>query len=416
MRVIREVERGELEELARITIEAFPGMKVTTREERQRMLERLERAMQEPVVHFFGALEDDQMVGVMRCYDFTMKLRGTRLLVGGLGGVAVDLRHKRERVAADMVRFYLDYYRRKEAALVALYPFRPDFYQRMGFGHGVKMNRYSFRPDALPAAGTKTRLEFLTVDDQAAMADCYDRFMERTNGLIKPPAYMLEGLFTDPANYIVGYWRGERLAGYAVFRFQPAAGNNWLVNDIELRPLIFDDPEALSALLSFFRTQADQVGRIIYETQDDAFHFLLGDPRNGSGNLLAGLWHETNTQGTGIMYRVIDVRRLFEQLTDHDFGGVTGRLQLTLTDTFLPKNAGTYLLAIENGQATLMETGAADIDVAMDISDFSSLAVGAISFSRLYTYGRATISDAAYVPMVNRMFHEEIPPWCLTTF
>jgi predicted acetyltransferase len=416
MRIIREVNNSELDEFARITVEAFPGMKIVSREERDRMIERLTRVIQEPIVHFFAAYEGEQMVGVMRLYDFTMKLRGTRTLVGGLGGVAVDLRHKKEHVAADMVRFYLDYYREKGAALVALYPFRPDFYRRMGFGYGVKMNRYSFRPDALPASGPKARLAFLTADDKEALAACYDRFLERTNGLIEFPPHVLDALFTDPANRIVGYWDGGQLCGYMVFRFQPVNDNNWLVNNIELRALIYDDPAALAALLSFLRSQADQVERIIYETQDDTFHYVPSDPRDGSGNLLAGLWHETNTQGAGIMYRVIDVPRLFEIWGDCDFGGVTCRLRLNLTDSFKPENAGRYLIAFERGRAALADAGTADVEVEMDISDFSSLAVGAIDFVRLYDYSRARISDAAHVSTVNRLFHTEMRPWCLTSF
>jgi predicted acetyltransferase len=416
MRDIREVQEDELEEFARITIEAFPGMKIVSREERDRMLERLAKVMKEPIVHFFGAFEADQVVGVMRCYDFTMKLRETRTLVGGLGGVAVDLRHKKERVAADMVRFYLDYYRNKGAALAALYPFRPDFYRRMGFGYGVKINRYSFRPDALPVAGPRARVEYLTADDKEALAACYDRFLERTNGLIELPPHVLDSLFTDPANRIVGFQEDGLLRSYAIFRFQPVSDNNWLANDIELRALIYDDPSALSALLSFLRAQADQVERIIYETQDDTFHYVPFDPRNGSGKLLAGLWHETNTQGAGIMYRVIDTPRLFAVLRDHDFGGVTCRLRLNLTDTFLPENAGSYLIAFEEGRPTPANSGAIDVEVALDISDFSSLAVGAIDFARLYEYGRATISDIAQVTTVNRLFHAEVRPWCMTSF
>lgn len=78
MRAIREVREDELNELARITIEAFPGMKVDSQEARDRMLDRLSKVMKEPTVHFFGVFEDDDMLGVMRCYDFTMKLHATR--------------------------------------------------------------------------------------------------------------------------------------------------------------------------------------------------------------------------------------------------------------------------------------------------------------------------------------------------
>lgn len=416
MRVIRKVREDELSELARITIEAFPGMKVESQEARDRMMERLVKVMKEPIVHFFGVYDDEEMVGVMRCYDFTMKLHGTRTLVGGLGGVAVDLRHKKEHVAADMVRYYLDFYRRKGAALTALYPFRPDFYRRMGFGYGVKMNRYSFHPGTLPDSGAGARAEYLTVTDRDDLAACYDRFLARTNGLIEMPPHVLDGLFTDPALHIVGYREAGDLRGYLIFRFEPAPGDNWLAYNVQLRTLIYDDSQALAALLGFLRKQADQVDRIIHETQDDCFHHILADPRDGSGKLLAGLWHQTNTQGTGIMYRVIDVARLFEVWGDRDFGGVTATIRLDLTDTFLPENSGSYRLVVNGGQARLEPGGAVDVVVGMDIADFSSLAVGAIDFGRLHAYGRATISDISFVPVVNRLFHAEISPWCLTSF
>lgn len=416
MRSIRDVREDELDELARITIEAFPGMKVDSQEARERMLERLAKVMKEPIVHFFAAYEDEQMVGVMRCYDFTMKLRNTRTLVGGVGGVAVDLRHKKEHVAADMIRFYLDFYREKGAALTALYPFRPDFYHRMGFGYGVKMNRYSFRPDVLPAGGTQGRVEYLSVDNKEEVAACYNRYLERTNGLIVLPPHVLNAMFADQSFRIVGYRENGRLRGYLIFRFEPVPGDNWLVNNLQLRMLIYDDPSALAALLGFLRKQSDQVDRIIYETQDDTFHYLLSDPRDGSGNLLAGLWHESNTQGLGIMYRTVDVSRLFTVLGDHDFGGVTCRLRLNLTDTFLPENGGSYPFSIKGGRAEPAAGGEADIEVGMDISDFSSLAVGAVDFRRLYAYGRATISDPGHVMTVDRLFHADIRPWCLTHF
>ncbi len=416
MRIIREVQENELDEFSRITVEAFPGMKIDTPEARRRMLERMATVMNEPSVHFSAVFDDGQMVGVMRCYDFTMKLHETRTLVGGLGGVAVDLRHKKEHVAADMVRFYLDLYRRKGAALTALYPFRPDFYRRMGFGYGVKMNRYSFRPDALPAGGAGMGVEYLSAADKIAMAACYDRYLARTNGLIEIPSHVLDALFYDPALHIVGYREDGELRGYLVFRFQPAPGDNWLSNNVQLRMLIHDDARALAALLDFLRKQADQVERIIYETQDENFHHILADPRDGSGGLLAGLWHQTNTQGTGIMYRVIDVARLFEVLRDHDFGGVTAVVRIDLTDTFLPENGGSYRLVVEAGRARLEPGETADVVVGMDISDFSSLAVGAIDFGRLHGYGRATISDEAFVPFIGRLFRAGAPPWCLTSF
>ena len=120
------------------------------------------------------------------------------------------------------------------------------------------------------------------------------------------------------------------------------------------------------------------------------------------------------------MYRVINTPRLFEVLADHrfgghDFGGQTITLGVTLTDTFLPENAGRYTLRVENGRAALAD-GPADVEIALNVSEFSSLVVGAIDFSRLYGYGLATISDPAAVPLVDRLFRAGQRPWCMTHF
>lgn len=416
MRTIREVHESELGEFMRITTEAFPGMKVVTPEEQDRLLERLKKVRQEPIVHFFAVWEDQQMVGVMRFYDFTMKLHQTRTLVGGIGGVAVDLRHKKEHVAAEIVHFFIDYYQEKGACLTALYPFRPDFYRQMGYGYGVKMNRYHFTAQALPAGGMKHNVDYLGMADKQAVHDCYDRFLDRTNGLIELPPHVLEGLFTDPALRIIGYKDNGRLRGYLIFRFEPLREDNFLLNDLVIRAMVYDDAEALGGLLAFLRSQADQVNRITYETQDEMFFHLLSDPRNGTGNLLAGLWHETNTQGMGIMYRVIDVARYFNVLKERDFGGVDCRLGIDLTDSFRPENAGRYTLQFTHGRASLVPEGEVDCAISLDVSAFSSLAVGAIDFVDLHAYGLAAISDPAYVPVVNRLFHAAKRPFCMTSF
>ncbi len=71
---------------------------------------------------------------------------------------------------------------------------------------------------------------------------------------------------------------------------------------------------------------------------------------------------------------------------------------------------------MDEGRARLVDGGAADVELSMDISDFSSLVVGAVEFGRLHAYSRATISEEAYVPLVNKLFRAGKPPWCLTHF
>lgn len=50
------------------------------------------------------------------------------------------------------IRFHPQTCRDEGLALSALYPFRPDFYGRMGYGYGTKKAEYQLRPEAFPRA------------------------------------------------------------------------------------------------------------------------------------------------------------------------------------------------------------------------------------------------------------------------
>ncbi|HOU41211.1 MAG TPA: sterol carrier protein domain-containing protein, partial [Promineifilum sp.] len=88
---------------------------------------------------------------------------------------------------------------------------------------------------------------------------------------------------------------------------------------------------------------------------------------------------------------------------------------LTLTDSFMPANAGRTVVDVDGGRASL-RTGAAGVEIGMDIAEFSSLVVGAVDFARLYEYGLATIDDPGAVALVTQLFRAAQPPWCLTHF
>lgn len=420
MREIRQIGEPELDEFVRITAEAYPGMKVTTAEDKQKLRERLAVVDADPVCDFFALFEGDEMQGIMRFYHFTMNLLSVKTLCGGVGGVAVDLRHKKKKIARDMILYFLRYYRKKGACLTALYPFRPDFYKQMGFGWGAKMSQYRFKPGGLrpnslwATAENQAHVAFLTEEDKEAMQACYGRLLDRTNGLFEFPSYVWDGLFKDPAVKVVGYKKEGQLLGYLIFAFEP--GQNMLHNHLDLRRLVYDTPEALHNLLAFLKNQADQVDRIIFSTQDETFHHLLHDPRNGNNHLIPPVYHESDVQGIGMMYRVVSVSRLFGVLHEHNFGGQTCRLKMTIRDSFLPENDGSYVVWLENGRSAPQPPHAAyDVEISLDVAEFSSLVTGAVGFKELTSYGLAQISDEQFIGVINRAFAAE-RPFCMTSF
>ncbi len=422
MREIRKLTAVELGPFASISANAYPGMKVNTADELEGSRKRMEMMTQDPALNFYGLFENDVLLGGMRLHDFTMQLFATRTLVGGLGGVAVDLLHKKEKVARDLVLFYLRHYRARGACLAALYPFRPDFYKHMGFGYGTKLNKYTIEPASLPPCADRPTFCYLTSDDRPAVVACYEQMMAQTHGYFNLPPYVSYGMFMDPALKVVGVRENGRLQAYLAFKFDPFQKGNFLNSHLVIQQFVYESPAAFHKLLAFLHIQADQISRIIWHTQDDTLHFLLADPRNDSGHLMPNAFHESNSQGVGLMYRVIDTPRLFTVLQNHNFGGQTCRLKLVLTDSFLPENAGSTPLQFTNGRVTVLDKepegpeNLPDVTLTLDVSDFSSLVLGVVTLHDLHHYGRAHLSNEGWLDGLHRLFRADKKPQCVTAF
>jgi len=397
-----------------IAVNAYPGWRVATEEERDRVRERLIERHESPATTFYGLFRDGRLLGGMCLHTFTMNFLGTWVEAGGVGNVAVDLVHKKEHVAKEMLLYFLRHWRERGVPVTMLYPFRPDFYRNMGFGYGTKLSQYRVRPAGLPRGPSKAHVRHLNEGDERAVLDCYNRFADRVHGMIRRSEREVAHLMRNPQMSLVGHEAEGRILGYLAFSFE--LSDAFLVNDLHVRELVYESREALSELLTFLHAQADQVRRVIFDTQDEAFHHLLEDPRNGAGWVRPHVCHTSNVQGVGIMYRVSDVARAFTLLEGRDFGGQTCALELTVEDSFLPENAGTTHLRFEDGCARLADGGACDVAVRLDVADFSSLLVGAVDFRSLYRYGLADVSDPEYVDVVDRLFAVRDRPVCMTSF
>jgi predicted acetyltransferase len=414
---VRRLPEQDYDALATVLANAYPSFNLTSPEVRERFRQRtaaLEAS--DPTQRLYGLYRDDTLLGSMRIHRYTMNVRGVRMQARGIGMVAVDLAHKKEHVARDLVRFFVETCRADDAPFALLYPFRPDFYKQMGFGYGTKQNQYHILPSALPAAGRKERVAFLTAEDKEAVRACFNRYAARTHGMIEKSETEVGRLFDNPETRLVGYRGDAGIEGYLAFTFRTLHADNPLQLELVAQELIYEHRDALLTLLAFLRSQFDQVHRIQLDTQDEDFHYLLADPRDTTNNLLPSVYHQSNTQGVGFMYRVVDTRRVFEQLRDADFGGQSFTLKLTVRDSFLPENDGSVLVRFREGKAQVLESDEADVEVSTDIAEFSALLMGCVGFTSLHTFGLAEVSDAAYVERVDRLFAVPKKPICLTAF
>jgi len=418
MSEIKVVPEEEYEEFIRIGAEAYPGMEVRTQADREKQLERFSTMRRDERWTPYGVYRDGKMVGIFRNFDFTLNVRGNLIPAGGLGYVAVDLMHKREHVAKDIVEFFVSHYDSQGAAMTTLWPFRVDFYRKMGYGLGGKTFQYRVKPEWLPRGKTKEHIRFLTGKDIPAIDECYNRMLEKRTGMIRHGEGYWENIFEFSEKLrFVGCEIDGRLEGYLVYSFKkPEHPTSFMDNDLIVSEFFYHTPEALSELLTFLHTQHDQIDRVVLHTSEEEFYFLLHNPARDSGTSMPPIYHESHLAGVGVMYRVQNTRLLFEQLSGPVFGDVTLKLKITLHDSFFPKNNGSIVVHFEGGKATLADSEGSDVEISMDVAEFSSMIMGAVGFRKLHAYGLARISDISRLDDVDKLFACAEKPICVTPF
>lgn len=415
---IRLLTPDDLEANVQLVANAYPAFRVQSPEDLERHRQRILKAMTEDdSVSFWGLFRQGKLVGSMRLHDFTMQMHTASIRACGVGMVAVDLLHKKEKVCKEMIQFFMAHFHAQGYAMALLYPFRPDFYKQMGFGFGTRQDLYRISPGAIPKGPGKDKVVFLGLQDKEAMYECYRRVMARTHGLMDKSAQELNNFFGSPALRVVACREEGKVTGYLAFEFRSAGRpEKFIYNDLVVKEFIYEDYQAMSQLLTFLNSQSDQVNRVVFSTQDPSFHHLFNDPRNGSENLHPPVYHEVAQSGVGIMYRVLNTTGIFMELAEHNFNGLDCRLKITVRDNFFPVNRGSVVVHFKQGKPSVILNGQYDAEIALDVADFSSLIMGSIDFNSLLVYGRADLSQAQWAETIDTLFRVKQPPRCLTSF
>lgn len=415
--IIRKLELDEMASFVNISINAYPGIMQNTPDFKERYTASLIDTQENvDTIDFYGLFRNGKLLGGMRIHYYKMNLYSNFIEVGGLGHVAVDLLHKKEKVAKELVEYFIQHFQERGTSFVMLYPFRPDFYKKMGFGYATKMNQYEVSPLSFPKGNKKEGLIYLDESHKSLIRDCYNRYAQKTHGMMLKTDYELNLMFKNPDHRIIGVLENEELTGYMQFFFKKGDSANFLDNDIVMKEWIYQNPNALSMLCTFINNQADQINKVIVNTLDSSLEFLFDDPRNRSNGLIPHVYHETNVSGVGLMYRIINIEAFINQLQGHHFNEEC-TFNLKVTDTMLKTEPIVQPVIIENGKIKAAhDQEQFDFEVHIDISDLSSLLMGSVDAICLYNYGKLTVSNEKYVPVFLNLFNPSIKPICLSGF
>lgn len=392
---IRKITEKDVWDYYRIQTNAYPLQVTDNFQDYKEWIMRVQK--ENPKVDNYGVFQNNVMVGGMRLHDFRMNFCYKEIEAGGIGAVAVDLLHKKEHVCKEIMHYF--HRQHKDKKILILYPFRPDFYYKMGFGYGPPLYFYQTKPASFPNKHKKSHLVYLGIDDQEALLEFFNRYATQTHGVVKKNEFEFEHSLRNHSTKVIAYRKDNKIQGYMIFRFQKTNSENFLTSDICIYEVVYENEEVLDEFMTFLHTQKDQVRHITFPTFDEQFYHNLDDVRSSRSCLLPPAYHDSAVLGVGLMYKVLDAKALIEELVADHLDAKGLKLKFEVYDSFTQQYQNFVIGAKSN--KTDRQT---QIEVKMESSAFSSLMVGAFSFRKAVCFGKATISDEDHIDMVDELF------------
>ncbi|WP_173918510.1 enhanced intracellular survival protein Eis [Halobacillus sp. Marseille-Q1614] len=376
--------RGFTEILSR----CYPVMGLTTEEDKQNAAEHREKMEKYENVSHYGVYENEQLLGGFIHYAFPMNVYGQTIPSSGIGTLAVDLPYKKRGIAKHIITHVIKEANEQGFPLVQLYPFRPDFYRKMGFGSGPQLHVYRFSPEQAPYQEGIDSVVPLNSSHVEEIKKVYHDWAQDTHGASDKQDYEFRYISAEHT-HTIGYRENGHLKGYLVYEMKHETDFHQELKVIDWFTLT---NEAFHAFMNFFHLQKDQVDVVTFPSFDEDFGFFLKDPRYQSDRMIHRLYHKTQESGTGLMYRISDLRLFMNYIYDHSFGQAKVPIHFKVNDSLLNEQQS-YWYSFRNGQAseTASDTAGA-VTLSIDIAELSSLLMGCISLEKLLDYKKAELT------------------------
>ena len=412
MREIRKLDRTQLREALSIASKAYPMIGINTEQQLNDFETRIAEDFEQEARTWYGLFEDEKLLGNMVLYDFVTNYYGKDIKARGIGFVAVDFLHKKQKIAKEMLTWYLNDSLKQKYPLAILYSFRPDFYKQMGYGYGTYCFNYVTAPECFPKAASKYQMEYLTLADKDAVIAFYKSLYKRYHGMIPKKDKDVEMLFKAPGVNVVGYKEKGRLTALLTFRLK-ADESTQQSTHMNL-DLLYTTPTGLKAAMNFLNSQSDQLAEITFSTLFRDFFFNLTDIRHNDHKILKDPgFHHIHDTGMGMMYRSLNpVELVLARPCTLD----NLRIRFILNDDFMNNTTKDFIIGWKAGVAKQSKGKKADIELKFDVSDFSSWVMNAIDLTTLHQNGLLQISDETYLAVLDLAFYYQQKPICLERF
>lgn len=432
-REVRALTPNDMKAYIEIYLNAYPAGKDLSEECYEKYYRRNLQSLQEfDHVNFFGLFEynigesgersEENLIAIMKLIDFDMNLYGEMRRATGLMSLGVHPMHKRKGAARDMVRFFEKYTTESGGCVAMLLPFRMDFYKKLGYGCGTKLDEYHIRTDYLPDVSGRAELENLRLlrkDEAALTVDCYAEFVKRNHGAVCKFEEEIRDILNDDDVRRIGCFEDGKLVGYAAFSFENTSDCNYTLNLMNVKELVYFDAEILRKLLGGLRMQADLAQSVIIRSGEPDFYHLLESCQDMSGNYIDFGFLQTNVSAIGTMYKICDVEAFVKAAAHRSFPNIKLSVGFAVTDD-VEKTEQKFTLDFENGRweycGDEAAYEAAEVHVSCLRSDLSSLLMGSAEFGGLARLGKMKIDKPEYVRTLDTLLHAEQKPFTNTDY
>ena len=349
-------------------------------------------------------LEDGEIVAALRVYDFTTRMNGALIPMGGVSSVSCYPEHRRRGHVGRLLVHAMEGMREKGQVLSALYTPHPSLYRKYGYMTAAINLKYSWHPKRVQPyrrqrpAGKAARIG---EGDWQLLEHVYERFAARRTGAMKrSETWWREGVFRhiyddDRKVKDAAVWMdasGET-AGYAVYRSERGADKStvWLAEFIALTS------DAYVGLLRYVLSHdlSDEV--YWYGPVEDPLAYAVDD----SGQIKRELVDD-------YMLRVVDVAAAVAARPAAE-GAPEGAFCVEISDETCPWNAGTWRIENSGGALSAAKVNS-PADLSMEAATFAALYNGFMRAGEAIRCGIAEGRSAEAALLADRVLASNIPP------
>jgi predicted acetyltransferase len=385
----RPARRTDVDELSELGARAYRVASVEQR--RQHYLEHPRFTLRDVRV----AELDGALVAGAVLYTFSTWVRGKRVPLTGVGNVAVSPEHRRRGVGDTFMRAALRELRARGSHLSILYPFRADWYRRLGWGPFEHVHQLAIAPSNLPHSDEARRVRRMRLPDRAAVMALYERVAQQGHfALARNEAWWTKRLWSYPGDWVVyeGRRRGQ-IEGYLYYEPETSKGYHRLA--MTLAEFVAATPEAHRGLVGHLATLADQYEELHVATPaDGGWLGLLRHAQNLHPGSEIGAFDDTGNVAAGAMLRIVDLKGALELLPPAPHA--RGELVLEVSDPVLPANARAWRLSARDGRLNVTPARAARMPrLAAPVEALAPILAGALSPVRAAEVGLVESTDGA---------------------